>query len=758
MGGHIAAETLDATVSAGSDITEEHIPDDVAEVLRRCFQSEPSQRWTSLASVVDALVSIYEASTGTLYNKILLTPKPSDESHLELSSHERYTLTPNEWLSHAERFEGRVIKRKVQAASTAKGSLVGSIRIMDEVIPVMKRHMDDAHRESIQRYFDAIYVSADLNRRMSDENGCLTKLRSALETLQGRDTTKSSVRFVLGNAFHSYAVALREFKHLEDSLSAVGEALGLFESVANEPGQIFATVRCLQTLCTVLSNQGKDAEALKIFEKVFTMLDHSECHDSILTLALALNNGGLCAGKCAHNELAVKWFEGCIHLREQLLTHNPEDLDSRDLLAGTLGNLSAPLIELGRMDEALEAIERAVSHRLALLQQIAEPELRVSLATSQSNRAAVLFQMERWSEAVHACAQVVNTVSPLLELEGRSDLKSLIMAANSNQNSALQRIEEQDQEGADALYGDIVASERLAIEQCGGQLRSAVLARLLSNWAGVKRILIQPGTAWLLLEEAIGIFENSEQTNQLLETRGSLMMAYRNLCALLIELHAFTQAELLCVKGREYYLEFCGSDRSRSMTENFSNISLCMVHAQAAQGKSETARIFLNELSELVISMGDSIPWRRSMSEAIRDLHSKILSEGIKQDNSSTSQYHGQRIGFEAQGRRQNGDLANAIRLYEKAVELDPSDESLWINLSVAYAKLKAYQKAIQCCDKAVALCPENGAVWLNRGLILFEQHRFAEAAASFEQASHLGVEEAESKAAYCRDIVEGRI
>ncbi len=758
FGGHIAAETLNATVSAACDIAEEHIPDDVAEVLRRCFQSDPSQRWTSLAAVVDALISIYEASTGTLYNKISQLPKLTNERHLELSSHEQYTLTPDEWLSHAEQLEGRVIKRKVQTASTAKGSLVRSIRIMDEVIPVIKRHMDDDRRESLQRYLDAVYVSADLHRRLSDESGCLTKLRSAVETLQGRDTTHSLVRFVLGNAFHAYAVALREFKHIEESLSAVGEALGLFESVANQPGQVFDTVRCLQTLCTVLSDQGKDAEALKIYEKVFAMLDHPDCEGSIFTLALALNNGGICARKCGHHELAVKWFEGCIHLREQFLIHNRDDLDSRDLLAGTLGNLSAALIELGRKNEALEATERAVSHRQALLQQIAEPELRVTLATSQFNRASVLFQMERWSEAARAYAQAVNTVSPLLELEGRSDLRSLIMAANSNQDSALQRIEEQDVGGADALYDNIVASERLAIGQCDGQLRSAVLARLLSNWAGLKRILNQPGTAWLILEEAIGIFENTEPTNLLFDTSRSLMISYRNLSVLLIELNAFSKAEQVCERGRNYYLEFCASEKSGAVTECFISISLCMAHAQAAQGKSATALELLNEISDIVASLNDSVAWRCSMREKIRDLRSKILSEGIKPENSTNRNNQGQRIGLEAQARRQEGDLKNAIRLYQKAVELNSSDESLWINLSVAYAKLKAYQKAIQCCDKAVALCPGNGAVWLNRGLMLFEQQCFADAAASFERAFHLGVEEAEAKAAYCRDIVKGRI
>ena len=239
---------------------------------------------------------------------------------------------------------------------------------------------------------------------------------------------------------------------------------------------------------------------------------------------------------------------------------------------------------------------------------------------------------------------------------------------------------------------------------------------------------------------------------------GSLMMPYRNLSALLIELHAFTKAEQVCAKSRKYYVELGRVKKAGTMTENFCCIGLCMAHAQAAQGKTETALALLNEIFQLVASLDDSVPWRCTMSETIRDLRSKILSGGIKPENSSTSQYQALRIGLEAQARRQEGDLTNAIRLYEKAVELNPSDESLWINLSVVYAKLKAYQKAIQCCDKAVALCPDNGSVWLNRGLMLFEQHHFADAAASFERAFHLGVEEAEAKAAYCRNIVEGRI
>lgn len=407
-GGHIAAETLDATVPAADEIFEEHIPEDVVEVLRRCLRPEPAQRWANLAAVVDALVSIYEVSTGTIYNKILRTPKPSDGGHLELPSHERYALTPDEWLSFAERLAGKVIKRRVQEASTAKGSLVGSIRIMDEVVPVMERLIDDAQRESLQRYLDAVYVSADLHRRLSDEHGCLNRLRAAIENLQNRDAEKPSVRFVFGDAYRCYSVALRDYSHFEESLDAIGKALGLFESVPGESGQISQTVRCLQTMGSILGNQKKDAEALQVFEKVVTLLDQSRSPSSQHTLALALNNGGGCAMKCGNADLAIAWYRRCIQIRDEIIRVNREDWETRDDLAGTLGNLVAALIDRGRESDALEAIDKAVVQRSEIMRKNAEPELQVNLARSQLNRAHLLRQMKRWNEAVDEYSRVID--------------------------------------------------------------------------------------------------------------------------------------------------------------------------------------------------------------------------------------------------------------------------------------------------------------------------------------------------------------
>jgi tetratricopeptide (TPR) repeat protein len=247
------------------------------------------------------------------------------------------------------------------------------------------------------------------------------------------------------------------------------------------------------------------------------------------TLALALNNSAITARKCGFHELAIEGYRRCIQIREYILANQPDDWTSRDYLAGTLSNLSAVLCDIGRKGEALETIDQAVLCRSELLRMNAEPELRVTFAKVRLNRASILFQMERWSEAVQGYAQVIDTVAPLMEFEGRSDLRTLIRIAKSSQDTALRRIEERSSEEADAFYTEIVAGERKAMGQGGGNLRCAALSRLLSNWAGVKHALNQPGAAWLLLEEAIGLIENSEQGSQFSEVTDSLIICYQQI-------------------------------------------------------------------------------------------------------------------------------------------------------------------------------------------------------------------------------------
>jgi tetratricopeptide (TPR) repeat protein len=617
--------------------------------------------------------------------------------------------------------------------------------------------MDDAVGHSIQRYFDALYVSADLHRRLSDESGCLSKLKSAIQTLQRRNMTQIDVRLVLGDALHTYAVALREFKHLEEAAVSVREALRLFPPAIPKSEHPYQTARYLQTLGTILTDQGDHSRALPVFQEAVELLDQRNEPDAPHMLSLALNNTGLCARKCGLNDLAISAYQGCIHIRESIMRSQPEDWSIQDQTAGTLSNLSSVLCDLGRREEALEAIDKALAYRWMLIRKTPEPELRVSLAKARHNRAAVLYQMERWVEAVKEYADTIETLMPLLEMEGRSDLRSLVKSATSSQDSAIQRIEEWDVKKADQMYAELIPGERRAMKELTSQWRSAVLSRMLSNWAGLKRTLNQPGAAWLLLEEAIRCIDNIEPNLPLPETNESLIICHRNLGVLLAGMHAFNKAENICAKGREYCLEFGRVGKDPVFTDNYCDLSLCLARSIAAQGKTDQAAAILGELSSLSFEINGLKMTRASMQKAINEIQ-RHFNSCVDERNDPQLGYYCKCIAFEAQSQRQEEDLVGAARLYEKALDLNHYDETLWINLSVIYAKLKDYHRAMRGCDRALALNSRNGATWLNRGLFCFELQRFADAAASFDKAYELGIIDAGAKAEYCHDIVAGRI
>lgn len=751
FGGHVARTILEEYIYLACDTKDEQIPVDVAEVLRRCLQTDPARRWTSLEAVEEALISVYTAAAGDHYKRGLPQREAVESRLIESPSHRRYSLTPEEWLDYSAKLTGQSPQIKLHKSVGAKSSLIEAIRIMDDVVQVMQLHMDDSQRDSIQRYFDASYVSADLYRRLSDEHGCLDQLRSTIKILLSRDLSKPTVQFVLGAANHSYAIALRDFGRIDVALEAVGESLRFLESSGNEPGRTLEEVECLQTLATILADQGKYPQALRVFKQVIGLLEYQQAEKGSTMLALALNNAGLCARNCGMHDLAIETYAKCIQIRESLLADQPDDWLSTDQLAGTLGNLSAALCDVGRMKDALEAINKAVSYRSELIQKNSEPELRVTLAKAQLNRASVFFQMEFWEDAIHEYANVIENIDPLLELEGRYDLRSLSKIASSNQDSAFQKLEEKSMQEADAAYAKIVSRERQTASKNSGQWRGVMLSRLLSNWAGLKRAFDQPGAAWLLIDEAIKVLETMERTLQLSETSAALVMSYRNLGSLLLEFQYFSGAEKALSKSRQYCIE-------SGDAEQYCFISMFLAKSQAAQGKISLGEAVLQEATNLALLQNDTVAWKGVMIRRIYDARGKLEDQPSKKIVSFQLLQQARRIAFEAQHHHQGERIEQAICLYEKALELDPSIEAHWINLAVLYAKVKRFESAMRCCDRAAALDVNNGNIWLNRGLIDFERRHFAEAATSFERARLLGIEEAGAKAAYCIDIVEGRV
>jgi tetratricopeptide (TPR) repeat protein len=81
------------------------------------------------------------------------------------------------------------------------------------------------------------------------------------------------------------------------------------------------------------------------------------------------------------------------------------------------------------------------------------------------------------------------------------------------------------------------------------------------------------------------------------------------------------------------------------------------------------------------------------------------------------------------------GRYDEAIRCCEKALEIDPRNAAAWTNKGSSLDSLGRYDEAIRCCEKALEIDPQDAAAWNNKGLSLKNLGRYDEAIRCYEKA-----------------------
>jgi len=81
------------------------------------------------------------------------------------------------------------------------------------------------------------------------------------------------------------------------------------------------------------------------------------------------------------------------------------------------------------------------------------------------------------------------------------------------------------------------------------------------------------------------------------------------------------------------------------------------------------------------------------------------------------------------------GQPEEAIRYYDRVLELEPKNTNAWNNRGVCCKKLGRNEEALRCYDKAVEADRHNASAWSNKGNILYSLARFTEAIVHLNRA-----------------------
>jgi tetratricopeptide (TPR) repeat protein len=81
------------------------------------------------------------------------------------------------------------------------------------------------------------------------------------------------------------------------------------------------------------------------------------------------------------------------------------------------------------------------------------------------------------------------------------------------------------------------------------------------------------------------------------------------------------------------------------------------------------------------------------------------------------------------------GKYEEAIKCYDKAIEIKPNYEQAWYNKGVALGKLGKHEEEIKCYDKAIEIKPNYEQAWYNKGVTLGELGKHEEEIKCFDRA-----------------------
>jgi tetratricopeptide (TPR) repeat protein len=102
----------------------------------------------------------------------------------------------------------------------------------------------------------------------------------------------------------------------------------------------------------------------------------------------------------------------------------------------------------------------------------------------------------------------------------------------------------------------------------------------------------------------------------------------------------------------------------------------------------------------------------------------------------------------------QQGNPAEALACFEKALEIDPKSAYTWYSKGVALGKLGRPDEELASYDRALEVNPSFPEAWFNKAITLGNARRFREALECFVKAQALGYPDAEQGIRFCQQAL----
>jgi serine/threonine protein kinase len=508
--GQAASDSLDMYLQNGPDRQNlPAMPEGVVEILRRCFQDDPTERWATMLDTANALKAVYCEALGRDYprpNPLFPTRPPTKVIDYERVTSIGNWFDPEYWLTYTLQIEGRdfseadsLLFRNVSYSRKARA--VADLIGYDEVYTII--HHRIARGDEVLQPAQAMLClnKAVIHGSVGDFGGMLELSDEAISLLQP---------FV---------------QHLRSSELAA-EAIGWtiqHETVINEAiftGNISAIAQIQPVM--------EDPEASQLLLEAISWI---LLNNAIFCKANAL----LMAGELERSIQLYDNVTQALDFQLQTQRHRSQQSEAtrrgREQIAIHLAeahqNKAPALQRLGRFDQAMHEFDRAI-HLWAT--EVSEPSRRAFyIAATSVSKARLLLMLNRVDDGLDVCNQGIALLEPFASSNDNWQTQDTLARLHLNKACLLvqRRSNPNPQTQADSDFNQLEASANQSIQlweplvrERGRSESSEDLGRAYTTKGIALRNRHNPQEAKAWLEQAIQIFEQlvySEGRHDLLD-------------------------------------------------------------------------------------------------------------------------------------------------------------------------------------------------------------------------------------------------
>ena len=450
--GGLAPFALESLVEEGPNPPYPVMPEPLAGILWKCFETSPKSRWADMNEIADALVQAYSVITKLKYSR----PEPASVARriplLSTLNWIGFTGSrapdPQGRLLHALKLSGRKDSESIDSADKREGSrkalAIADLEMMSEACHIYSASIPRTPATD-RELAEILSEKAALHFAIDDFHGaigCLDRSISLMSSMSDRNPSLED-RLILVRMMGNKSLVAEQAGDWKTALQITGEALEEVEKIAaDDPGRIvIETIRLWIRKARLLARLGQIKTAISLFDRSIsacrTASQKPDSESMIEDLARAYSGKAFALNRYGSKREALDLLNQAISFLEELTrTRDEPDIE----LAGMYMNKALMLWDLDEHEPAVSFYDKTIAIRETLVYEKGLQNISKDLAIAYMNKALALLSMGKPKKALDLLSNAASILDRLVNFEGRNDLRLTLARAYCNQFVALDRI------------------------------------------------------------------------------------------------------------------------------------------------------------------------------------------------------------------------------------------------------------------------------------------------------------------------------